>query len=319
MPIRLPVVRPLTLIVAALACLASSAVSAQSVAKIREPLPFDVALSLRIHNTRSPINLSPDGQWIAHTVATDETVPKDSLSISYSATGFPFGEGDSRMQATLTNTRTGQVIELGSPKSTSWAPVWSPDGQRVAFYSDEGGEAGLWVWEKSTGKSTRFPGVIVRPFFGFEGARWTSDSRKLLCKVLPVGVTIADANALDWRAAKPALPFPKVAPGEPSVYVRRFDPAEKKPEATPIEGAKNPPEGDIRWANVDLVLLDLETRTVVRLVEKTPVRMYALSPDNKQVAYTVLKGWEANTQQPNFRSEERRVGKECRSRWSPYH
>src|SRR5260370_17592833 len=22
---------------------------------------------------------------------------------------------------------------------------------------------------------------------------------------------------------------------------------------------------------------------------------------------------------PNFRSEERRVGKECRSRWSPYH
>ena len=23
--------------------------------------------------------------------------------------------------------------------------------------------------------------------------------------------------------------------------------------------------------------------------------------------------------QPNYRSEERRVGKECRSRWSPYH
>ena len=25
------------------------------------------------------------------------------------------------------------------------------------------------------------------------------------------------------------------------------------------------------------------------------------------------------TAQPNLRSEERRVGKECRSRWSPYH
>ena len=25
------------------------------------------------------------------------------------------------------------------------------------------------------------------------------------------------------------------------------------------------------------------------------------------------------TDQPTFRSEERRVGKECRSRWSPYH
>src|SRR5256886_15675983 len=26
-----------------------------------------------------------------------------------------------------------------------------------------------------------------------------------------------------------------------------------------------------------------------------------------------------NTEQPGERSEERRVGKECRSRWSPYH
>ena len=28
---------------------------------------------------------------------------------------------------------------------------------------------------------------------------------------------------------------------------------------------------------------------------------------------------EANWRGRNFRSEERRVGKECRSRWSPYH
>ena len=28
---------------------------------------------------------------------------------------------------------------------------------------------------------------------------------------------------------------------------------------------------------------------------------------------------EKHTTQPEMRSEERRVGKECRSRWSPYH
>src|SRR5258706_7983848 len=39
----------------------------------------------------------------------------------------------------------------------------------------------------------------------------------------------------------------------------------------------------------------------------------------------VLGGWQMNgiltfqTGQPLARSEERRVGKECRSRWSPYH
>ena len=31
------------------------------------------------------------------------------------------------------------------------------------------------------------------------------------------------------------------------------------------------------------------------------------------------KGYEIILDQTAFRSEERRVGKECRSRWSPYH
>ncbi len=32
-----------------------------------------------------------------------------------------------------------------------------------------------------------------------------------------------------------------------------------------------------------------------------------------------FKGWYKGKTKPNTRSEERRVGKECRSRWSPYH
>ena len=31
------------------------------------------------------------------------------------------------------------------------------------------------------------------------------------------------------------------------------------------------------------------------------------------------EGWEKNVGRMGRRSEERRVGKECRSRWSPYH
>src|SRR5262245_5613020 len=119
-------------------------VEAQSATKLRAPLPLDVALSVRTHNGRSPINFSPDGRWIAHTVLSDETVARDTVSERYAASGFPFAEGDSRMEATLTNVKTGEVIRIGSPKSSSWAGAWSPDGERVAFYSDEGGEAGVW-------------------------------------------------------------------------------------------------------------------------------------------------------------------------------
>lgn len=147
----------------------------------REPLPLDVITSIQSHNGRSPVDLSPDGEWLAHTYGRDETVPRQTAL--FAASGFPFAEGNARMQAVLTNTKTGQVIRLGGEKGSSWGAVWSPDGRRVAFYSDDTGEASLWLWERETGKAERFPGVIVRPLFGFEVVRWSADSQRILCKM----------------------------------------------------------------------------------------------------------------------------------------
>jgi WD40 repeat protein len=166
-----------------LAALVAGCIAIGSAQPVREPLPLDVVTSLRSHNSRSPVNLSPDGEWLAHTYGRDETVPRQTAMFARS--GFPFAEGNARMQAALTNTRNGQVIRLGGDKGVSWAPVWSPDGQRVAFYADDSGEASLWIWERSSGKSYRFPGVIVRPLFGLETVRWSADSRRILCKIRP--------------------------------------------------------------------------------------------------------------------------------------
>src|SRR3712207_9308442 len=47
--------------------------------------------------------------------------------------------------------------------------------------------------------------------------------------------------------------------------------------------------------------IDFKTKTVIR---------------DKGGHYIMIKG---TIQEENIRSEERRVGKECRSRWSPYH
>ena len=41
-------------------------------------------------------------------------------------------------------------------------------------------------------------------------------------------------------------------------------------------------------------------------------------PDDHVVAYDLLT-YAGNRESLSERSEERRVGKECRSRWSPYH
>ena len=264
--------------------------------KLREPVPLDIILSLSDHNLRSPIDLSPDGEWVAHTTNSEDTVPRGA-SWRFSATGFPFCVGESRMvDVFLTNTRTGRVVRPGGSESSSWSAVWAPDGTKAAFYSDEGGEAGLWIWDRTSEKSERFPGAIVRPFFGFETAKWASDSRRILCKVLPEGMTIAQANVRDPDVVGHRQ-FPPVDPGQPSVLVFKANP--NNTEGKPAE-PEHQIEGDLDEIRCDLAILDIGTRTVTRILERITPQWYAFSPDGKWVAVIEIKGREANSQQQGY-------------------
>jgi hypothetical protein len=138
----------------------------------------------------------------------------------------------------------------------------------------------------------------VRPFFGFELAQWTTDGERLIVKVVPSGASIAEANVREPRPTSDPARFPSVALSEAAVFVRRVDPGQTTADTAQAPDAPGTPArviGDLRWAEVDLVEIDLTTRGVRTLVERTPVRAYALSPDEKQVAYVVHKGWEENT------------------------
>ena len=267
----------------------ASAVEGQQ--RVREPLPLDIAVATNAPDTRSAFDLSPDGEWLAHTWAIDEAVPAGRF---YTATGVSFAEGNNRKQAGITSIKTGQVIKLGNSTNFNWAPVWSPDGSRLAYYSDEGGEAGIWIWEKATGKSERFPGVIVRSFFGFEIVRWSSDSHRILCKILPEGMSVAQANAL-LPATEGRERFPKPALNEPSVIV--FKALSKKTDAAK-EQATKPDAADFtdgEWG--DLAILDLRNHSVSRIAKHVKAVWFSFSPDEKYVAYTSTLGREPNTQQ----------------------
>jgi dipeptidyl aminopeptidase/acylaminoacyl peptidase len=256
-----------------------------------EPLPLDVALSLRGHNARSSFAFSPDGLWIAHTVETTDAVRADTRF--FSSTGIPLAEGRARMEAHLTNIRTGEELRLGGAASSSWAPVWSPDGKRVAFYSDEGGSAGLWIWTLATKRAARFPGVIVRPFFGFETPRWSADSQRVLCKILPQGWTIAKANAL-VPMEETGRRFPPHDPNSPGVLVLRSGAGEASPRT----------DGTLATTSrslADLALLDLRTHRVRRIVRAAKVMWYSFSPDRRTIAFTELLGFLPNGQQPLYR------------------
>src|SRR5262249_1309314 len=90
----------------------------------------------------------------------------------------------------ITDTKSGQTTNLTEGKGTSWSPVWSPDGNYLAFYSDRNGQANLWLWEKSSRTLRLVSNEVVRSFNGFEAPVWTLDSKQIITKVIPQGMTI---------------------------------------------------------------------------------------------------------------------------------
>lgn len=263
--------------------------------KSYDPVPLElVSRSLR----RSRITLSPDGRWAALLQAGGEATPWKAGA--YSESGVP-RVGGLKTELWVTDTRTLQSKSLMSPASWTWAPVWSPDSKQLAFYSDQGGAAALWIWNSQTQKASRYPGIIVRPVSRQDGVEWSADSKRVLLKVLPKDLTIEKANSLGTWIARKAKPlFPTAAPNQPSVLklTTRQDPRSADPKANPSSRVDS--LEDVQTSIADLVILDLTTGQTTPIDLGGQVRWYSLSPDNRYVAFSTYKSRDAGSLQGTF-------------------
>src|SRR5690606_7561952 len=103
------------------------------------------------------------------------------------------------------------VLDLRSKKTSiihpqalsSFLPAWSPDGNQLAFYSDQDGVLGLWVWKAQDGRTERVTPTIARPG-QIDGPPVWIDKRKILAKFLPQGMTLETVK----NAVYPPTPAP---------------------------------------------------------------------------------------------------------------
>ena len=246
---------------------------------------------------RTFLSLSPDGQWVAYTVENNSrrVTTSSERYMYYTPTGaFTEALG---CEIWLTNTSTKESRNLTAGQGTSWAPVWSPDGKYLAFYSDRGGTAHLWVWEKATGESRQLSDDVVRPFFNFQAPRWTPDSQKLIAKTLPKGQSVEQAADLLYG---PQVKKDEKASAEPAgvtATVLTFVPADQndaKPGKAVLEES---------WMNrylTDLTLFDVKSGQSDHIIKAVRPLGYWVSPDGKRLAYTHWKGMKENTQQTTY-------------------
>lgn len=245
------------------------------------PVPLDALVALPSFDWSSSFELSPDGASLAYSYKTPGAIP--FVEGRYLATGVPrYSNADAQVHVAIVDVATGASKPLGDPASTRWSPVWSPDGERLAFFSDEGGAAGLWIWEAGEQRAWRFPGAIVRPDALAEAASWLADNRHVLCTILPEDLGLAAANAADLASMQIFAP---ATAGSVSVTVLPFSAAPRRaaPQSRPSE----------------LALLDLETRTITRLGPRQSAGWSAASPDGRYVARTLAVMNDADNPRPH--------------------
>ncbi len=258
------------------------------------PLTLDDLLKFNEFIFRVPIDITSDGNWIAYNTQNREQYEGGGGDSLYSKTGVIIEMAYGTVW--VTNTRTSEHRNLTHDWGSSWAPRWSPDGTRLAFFSDRMGKPYLYVWDRESDDMQEFASETVRTFFGFEVPKWTPDGRFVLFK----SVSSADAPISDESAQDESQVSPKTSQETSFVEVwdlpkRRFKQREIESENGQLE--ENQHKTKKTELIVDLVIADTKTGKTFSLMKGYEIRSFDIAPNGEQVAVMVNLGPEAPTSQ----------------------
>jgi len=138
-------------------------------------LTLNEVFSVKELGDRVPFSLTSDGRWLAYTVKGK----RSNLIID----GVPDSMSGNELWVYDMEKKQNFAI-ISEAAVSSWGGVWSPDGSKLAFYSDLGGKAQLWIWDSIQASLQLASDITVRPFFGFDVPIWSRDGKSLIVKAM---------------------------------------------------------------------------------------------------------------------------------------
>lgn len=241
-----------------------------------QPLPVEVAVGLR--SLISTLAISPDGKLMAFTVKDGKRIGPYAEE-RMAATGLTLqGLGGEIWLLDLTS---GTQRRLTADHPAAWAPVWSPDGRTLAFFSAADDVIGLWLWDRDSGNLRRATNAIVNiPQSETDQPIWVANGQKIFANFLPPGIT---AGMLRETAAADSVTLRDPNTVTVSVASSRSPPYPAN--------ARTPRRGDFG-------LVDVVSGTLRRFALRADVLNCTPSPTGQWLACNVLLHPGQTTREP---------------------
>jgi len=249
------------------------------------PLSAEDALSA-VSFANGPLTLAADGDWLAYVVQD----PRRRLTFGASS-GSEISEGGVPASGLgtdiwLADTRSGISRRLTNGKDNNWAPSWSPDGTKIAFYSDQSGSPNLWLYDAKIGQSRRVSSVVVRPSSN-DVPKWAHNGTKILTKVLPEGESLQHAYALLKTSPRDVTQITRYPDSTVTVY--RAD-AGRSQTGTPASAPRITQNVFTRSNRADLAFVDIQTGATEVVARGFNPSWYEISADGSVLALAHAKG-----------------------------
>jgi len=260
---------------------------------IRPLQPEDVLSAVSIAN--GPLSMSPDGRWLVYVVQNPRKNQPSSLpsNVVSNEKGVPASVVGTDLW--LTDIRSGESRNLTNGKGNNWAPSWSPDSTRIAFYSDRSGDPHLWLYGVGSNTSRQASSVVVRPWEG-DFPQWMPDGMGILTKVLPQGESPEEANA--YVRAAPTDRERVVNSPDSIVTIYR---ANEQLKGQRTQSSALPQDVFLRSKRADLAIIGIPDGGIQVIAHGFSPAWYGISPTGKAVAFAHARGQrEANSYQNVF-------------------
>jgi len=210
--------------------------------------------------------LSPDGSLVAFCVRAPGRASPTTHS-GFLANGAPGWASGSEIR--VINLIADEERVLTPNWGSSWHPRWSPDGRRLAFFSDRDGEPRVWLWDRDVGTFRVLCGDAICVWSSSEGIHWLPDGTRVVTKL----------RAAQWN---PPADDPESTEQTRDVWV---SPRENASEGSRLEG----------WSNYDrlrgdIAVIDVATGEALRLCAGIFPLAMAVSPNGQYVAVMSCAG-----------------------------